>query len=261
VKLYHRKLGDGDPVLILHGLFGFSDNWMTIARGLKDHWQIFLLDLRNHGRSPHSPVFDYAVMVEDVYEFLTDLNLKRVSLIGHSMGGIIAMNFALEYPHRVDKLAVIDIAPKEYPIRHQEIMDALNAIDLRQIKSRQEADEQLAGFIGHNRIRRFLLKNLYITVDGTYAWRLNLKDLSQNLSRIGQGSPFVRQVRPFANPSLFLRGGASDYLTAEDEPLIKRYFPASRIQTIPDTTHWLHAEKPEAVLAHLKSFLQSNGNN
>jgi esterase len=256
MKLFYRKTGTGNPVLLLHGLFGSADNWSTIANGLKDSGQIYLLDMRNHGRSPHSNIFDYEVMVEDIYEFLADLNLRQVSLVGHSMGGMTAMKFALNYAHRVDKLVVIDIAPRPYPIHHQEIIASLLAIELNQLKNREQADHQLSMSIQHPALRQFLLKNLYRTTEGKYSWRLNLPVIARNLLRMGEGIQTERQS--FGRPCLFIRGALSDYIRTEDEPYIKKLFSRAEIITVENTTHWLPAENPTAVISAIKSFLNQN---
>jgi len=252
MKLFYSKIGSGQPLVILHGLFGSSDNWVSIAGGLKDLFQVYLLDMRNHGRSTQSPVFNYPAMVEDVYEFLGDLNLRQVSMIGHSMGGMTAMNFALEYPHRIKQMVVIDIAPKTYPVRHQNIVDGLLSINLEKIKNRQEADQQLARYIDQPQLRQFLLKNLHSDSNGIYIWRLNLPVIAQNLVNMGVG---IQPRRQFTKPCLFIRGGLSDYILDEDELPLKALFPRSQIQTIPDTTHWLHAENPTAIISAVRAFL------
>ena len=255
MKLFYRRIGTGEPILILHGLFGSSDNWMTIATGLKDLGRIYLLDLRNHGRSPHSDLFNYSTMSEDVYEFLGDLNIRRITLIGHSMGGVIAMNFALIYPHRVQKLVVIDIAPRKYFIHYQNIVDGLLAIDIDKVKTRQEADDQLSVFVEQETVRQFLLKNLYRTTDGKYTWRLNLKIIAQNLANLGTG---IQSNQSFLNPCLFIRGTLSDYIRDEDEPQIKKLFPSAEILTVKNTTHWLPAEEPEVIRSLIRTFLNQN---
>jgi len=255
MKLFYRKTGTGNPILLLHGLFGSAENWMNIANGLRDAGQLYLLDMRNHGRSPHSHVFDYTVMVEDVYEFLGDLNLRQVSMVGHSMGGMIAMNFALSYPHRINNLVVIDIAPRLYPIHHQNIVDGLLSIDINQIKTREQADDQLSRFIEQSQIRQFLLKNLYRTTSGKFVWRLNLPVIAQNLSMLGQG---IESEKTFTKSCLFIRAALSDYIRVEDEALIKKLFPRARIVTVENTTHWLPAENPAAVITTIKSFFNQN---
>jgi pimeloyl-ACP methyl ester carboxylesterase len=255
MKLFFRKVGNGPPILLLHGLFGSADNWFTIAGGLREAGQVFALDLRNHGRSPHSDSFDYAVMVEDIYELLTDLNLRQVSLVGHSMGGMIAMKFSLEYPRRVDKLVVIDIAPRAYPLSHQEIIAGLSAIDPAKLRSRKQADDQLAGFITNPAVRQFLLKNLYRSGPGRYSWRLNLPVITHNLFRLTEG---IQSEQQFRQPCLFIRGALSDYIRIEDEARIKILFPRAEIKTVAKATHWLPAENPAAVITAIKSFLDQN---
>ena len=168
MKLHFKKLGSGDPILILHGLFGISDNWITIAKSLAKKHLVYLLDMRNHGRSPHTAAFTYADMVEDIYEFLTDMRLRQVSIIGHSMGGKTAMNFAQEYPHRINKLIIIDISPRKYPVFHRNIIDGLLTLDISKLNSRKDADEKLTEKISSRRIRQFLLKNLTRNDDGFF---------------------------------------------------------------------------------------------
>lgn len=252
MKLYSRILGQGDPVIIMHGLFGTSDNWLTIGKQLSKTHKCYLLDLRNHGRSPHSAELNYDDMVEDLYEFLTDFGLRTVSIIGHSMGGMTAMKFAFEYPHRVNKLAIVDIAPKPYPALHQEILGGLKAIPVMTLSSRKEADTILTQYIPSIRIRQFLLKSLYRTKKGTYAWRINLEAISGHAADIGRG---ITEESIYDQPTLFVRGEESNYITDEDIPGIKKRFPHSRIETIQGGTHWLHAEKPDELIQRLLSFL------
>jgi pimeloyl-ACP methyl ester carboxylesterase len=252
MKLFSQILGKGDPVIIMHGLFGTSDNWLTIGKRLSEHHKCYLLDLRNHGRSPHSPELNYNDMVEDLYEFLTDFELRTVSVIGHSMGGITAMKFALEYPHRMNKLVVVDIAPKSYPVLHQDILKGLNAIPVSTINTRKEADLILADYVHSIRIRQFLLKSLYRTEKGNYAWRINLDAIAGHAADIGRG---ITKENIYDQPALFIRGEKSTYLTTDDIPAIKAQFTNSDVETIPDGTHWLHAEKPEKLIQILESFL------
>ena len=252
MKLFFRKMGSGAPLLILHGLFGQSDNWIGVAKQLAKHFCVYLLDLRNHGRSPHSQVFNFPVMVEDVYEFLTDMNLRQVSMMGHSMGGLTAMNFVSEYPHRVHKLVIVDIAPKHYSVFHEEIIKGLLSIELKAIRSRKEADIQLAHFIDNPNIRQFLLKNLYRDERRGWNWRLNLPVIAENLPEIGRG--LLKQNR-FEKPVLFVRGALSPYITDADIPLINDIYPKARMETIPDATHWLHSEKPGQLVAYVNAFM------
>ena len=252
MKLFFKKLGSGPPLLILHGLLGTSDNWLPIARVLAEKFQVFVPDMRNHGKSPHSNEFNYSAMVEDIYEFLTDLNLRNIILIGHSMGGKIAMNFAIEYPHRVTKLIVVDISPRKYDIFHDRILDAMRAIDTLKLGSRKQADELMAEYITDRRIRQFILKNLYRNDDGSFIWKLNLPAIMANLAEIGCE---VDDKGNFNNPVLFIRGGESDYILDSDQPKINLIFPAAQIVTIPDTTHWLHSERPDLLLEEFIRFL------
>lgn len=252
MKLHFKKFGAGDPVLILHGLFGMSDNWINIAKNLSREYLVYVLDMRNHGRSPHVDDFTYSHMVEDVYEFLTDFNHRQVSIIGHSMGGKTAMKFAMEYAHRINKLVIIDISPKKYPVFHKEIIDGLLAVDINNVSSREEADTQLAGHVSDKRIRQFLLKNIYRKEDASYAWRINLAAITKNITEI---SCEIVSKTPFEQPTLFIKGGESQYILPADEKQIQQQFSNSRIITIPKTSHWVHSEAPEEVYGLIKDFL------
>jgi esterase len=252
MKLFCRKLGEGDPLIILHGLFGISDNWLSIGKQLAPTYRCYLLDMRNHGRSPHSMELNYEDMVEDIYEFLTDFGLRTVSIIGHSMGGITAMKFALEYPHRIKKLVIVDIAPKSYPALHQNILEGLLAIPIKNLKSRAEADTILKNYVSSPKVRQFLLKNLFRQEDQSYAWRLNIDAISSHSADIGRS---FSQNKTYDKPTLFIRGEKSDYILEEDTYRIKGIFPQATILTIDGATHWVHAEKPEAVLNAIRSFL------
>lgn len=254
MKLFFQKFGSGPPVLILHGLLGTSDNWQPIARALSENYQVFLPDMRNHGRSPHSNEFNYPAMVEDIYEFLTDLNLRNIFLIGHSMGGKIAMNFALEYPHRILKLIVVDIAPRRYTLFHDRILDAMRSIDINALTSRKQADVIMAEYIPDRRIRQFLLKNLYRHDDGSFAWRLNLPVITDQLGEIGRE---ISDKGNFNNPTLFVAGGNSDYIKDTDIPVIQQIFPAAELIRVPGATHWLHSERPELLIGEFMRFLKS----
>ncbi len=252
MKLHFKKYGDGAPVIILHGLFGMSDNWISIAKDLAKDKLVFLLDMRNHGRSPHIEAHNYSDMIEDIYEFLTDMNLRQVNFIGHSMGGKAAMNFAFEYPHRVNKLVIIDISPRAYPVFHSTIIDSLLGLDIDTIKSRKEANDQLAVSIPSKRIRQFLLKNLYRKDNGSFSWRINLPVIAKNLMQIGAE---VKSKTPFKNPTLFIRGAESEYIGNDDIKLIEELYPDAKIVTIPNASHWVHSEAPEQVFTEINKFL------
>ena len=251
MKLFYRTLGKGNPLLILHGLFGNSDNWLPSAKHLAGDYRVYLLDMRNHGKSPHDQVFNLVSMVEDIYEFITDLGIRKVSLIGHSMGGLVAMNFAFEYSHRVQRMAIIDIAPRAYPVMHDDILTHLQNIDLRMIKTRHDADLQLADHIPSRRVRQFLLKNLYRQDDSRFAWRLNLPVIAQQLSEIRKG---ILNPHRISVPVLFIRGGLSDYVREEDRSRISDLFSDYKIETIDRASHWVHSDAPEQLNASLRHF-------
>ncbi|MGV3559154.1 alpha/beta fold hydrolase [Larkinella arboricola] len=254
MKLYYRQTGEtGTPIIILHGIFGSSDNWLTISKTIAEHnHRVFLVDQRNHGRSPRSEVFDYDAMAADLQEFITDHQLEKPVVIGHSMGGKTVMQFAMDYPGQFSRLVVVDIAPKFYPIHHAELIRGLKAIDLLNIKSRNEADEILSRYEPILPVRQFLLKNLYRTEDGQFDWRLNLPVIEQELHGIGGE---LRNVRIITEPTLFIRGGESPYIKDQDQAEIKRIFPNSTLATIEGAGHWVQAEKPTEFVEVLMSFL------
>ncbi|MCK5034220.1 MAG: alpha/beta fold hydrolase [Calditrichia bacterium] len=255
MKLYSQKIGKGDPFIILHGLFGSSDNWLNIAKQLADNYTIHLLDSRNHGKSPHTNEFGYDNMAMDVREYIQDHNLKNIILMGHSMGGKVAMKIALEYPMRVKKLIVADIAPKKYPIVHNYIIDALLSMHPDNLNSREHADLQLSQTIKSSTLRKFLLKNLYRGENNTYKWRINLKAICDNLESLGAQ---ITSSQGFEEDALFLKGELSDYITVEDENEIFTLFSKAVIKSIPRATHWLHAENPDFLLKEVCNFLETN---
>lgn len=253
-SLFFRKLGSGKPVVILHGLFGSSDNWLTIGKELSSDCEVYLADLRNHGQSFHSPEHNYKAMADDLKRLLEEQGLmsgdSKPVIVGHSMGGKTAMTFALGNPTSVSKLVVVDIAPRAYPVHHEAILNGLKAIDLGKIGSRKEADEVLAAHVPEADVRQFLLKNLARTSDG-FEWKLNLLALDENMNNI------VAEVQgePISIPSLFIRGENSGYIEEQDKSAINKLFPGTNVVTIPGAGHWVHAEQPEAFLGTLKAFL------
>ncbi len=252
MKLNFKVFGEGEPLIILHGLFGSLDNWQGIAKELSDRFRVYIVDQRNHGRSPHSEVMNYEVMANDLLELMDDQNLQTAHVMGHSMGGKTAMKFALTYPERCNKLIVVDIAPKAYPPGHEEIFRALFALDPSKISSRAEADRQLSRYIDNVNIRLFLLKNLQRTPDGHFAWKMNLPVLYKNYKHITEA---IEASQPFDHPTLFIRSETSSYILDSDIAEIRRLFPKARIVTIKNTGHWIHAEAPEAFLQTVRAFL------
>lgn len=251
MKLFYRELGQGQPLVILHGIFGSSDNWLTQARMLSPHYHVFSLDLRNHGQSPHDEGFDYQVMVADLLEFLNEHQLKDPIILGHSMGGKVAMNFALAHPDSLQKLIVVDISPRPYNLEHYVILHGLKAIPIQSISSRNEADAALGSFVPEPDVRQFLLKNLQRKPEGGFSWKINLPVIDKNLSKIGYDLQFEGR---FEKPTLFIRGGKSKYVTDQDMTRIKEIFPDATLATL-DTGHWVQAEKPKEFVEVVMNWL------
>lgn len=252
MKLFYREYGsDGRPMIILHGLLGSSDNWLPQARMLSDEYHVFVVDQRNHGQSPHSDDFSYDHLVNDLSEFIQEHRIENPVLLGHSMGGKTVMHYALQYPDEVDRLVVVDIAPKQYDVRHDYIVEALKSIPIESIGSRQEADEALARHISNVAVRQFLLKNLMRKPEGGFGWRINLSVIEKKLEAISAG---FREHGVYNKPTLFVRGSKSDYILDEDRDLIRKYFPNSVLVTL-DTGHWVQAEKPEEFVETVRQFL------
>jgi esterase len=250
--LFNRIYGEGSPLVILHGLFGQSDNWTTLARAWSNHYQVIAIDQRNHGQSPHEDAFSYELMAEDLAETLDALNIASVNLLGHSMGGKTAMFFAQQHPQRISKLIVADIAPRAYAPHHGEIIAALKALPLNELNDRNSADAELAKGIPEFGTRQFLLKNLYRNDAGTFSWRFNLDAISTQISEVGKALP-DKQVHL---PTIFVRGSKSNYITDEDQAAITQQFSNATFATIPNAGHWLHAEQPEAFSRLVLAFLQ-----
>lgn len=251
MKLNFKKSGSGPPLVILHGLFGSLDNWFSIAKELVEHYTLYLVDQRNHGDSPHAEEWNYAVMVEDLKELMDEEGLEKIYLMGHSMGGKTVMNFALKYPKAVEKLIVADIAPRYYPIHHQSILEGLNSLNLSEIKSRKEADDQLAQYIPELGVRQFLLKSLTRDSDG-FVWKINLSVISKNIENVGEALP---EGGKYEGPTLFLAGANSNYIQQKDMTDMERFFPNYELEFIANAGHWLHAEQPHAVVEEMRRFL------
>lgn len=252
MELFYREFGQGNPVIILHGLFGFSDNWQTIAKSLADHHLVITPDLRNHGRSPHVPGHSYPEMADDLKTFMEAHWVFSAAIVGHSMGGKAAMQLALSHPDLVERLVVVDIAPGRAEDNHSSIFDALLDMDLSKMKSRQEAETYLSERIADVGTRQFLLKNITRESDGSYTWKMNLPVLRRHFNDIL--AP-VESADPFDKPVLFIRGSRSNYIKDADFPLIKTLFPQAEIVTVEDAGHWVHADKPAELLLLLKQFL------
>tara|TARA_R110002020_G_scaffold54229_3_gene151347 strand:+ start:3573 stop:4334 length:762 start_codon:yes stop_codon:yes gene_type:complete len=253
MTLHSQILGSGKPFVILHGFLGMSDNWKTLgARWAEDGYEVHLLDQRNHGRSFHSDDFSYKVMAEDLKKYCDEHSLKEIILLGHSMGGKVAMQFAVTYPEMVWKLMVADIGPKAYPSHHQDILKALSSLNFSQIKSRGEAEDVLSEYIKDEGTRLFLLKNLYRKNKNELALRINLPILSEKIEEVGVA---LAKDAVFKGDTLFLGGEKSGYIEPMDEILIKKHFPKAKIVTISNAGHWLHAENPDEFYENVMNFL------
>lgn len=252
MQLNFKKIGEGNPLIILHGLFGSLDNWMTIAKELGKDFEVYILDARNHGQSPHDDVFNYQVMVEDLKEFIEEYQIIDPIVLGHSMGGKTAMQFAVDYPHLISKLIVVDIAPKAYPIHHDLIINSLKSLNFEVIKTRKEADEKLAQSILDISTRQFLLKNLYWVEPTKLSFRFNLEVISKNIEEVGTE---IKLTSPFYQQTLFIRGEQSKYILDSDFNLISSIFPNAQLKTIKNSGHWVHAEQPLVFLNIVKAFL------
>jgi pimeloyl-ACP methyl ester carboxylesterase len=257
MQLHSFQLGEGKPVIILHGLFGSGDNWLTLAREMAEEYRIYLPDLRNHGRSPWSEEFTYDAMSDDLREFIEANKIEQPVIIGHSMGGKAAMRFAARFPTLVSKLIVVDIAPKYYRPHHQRILEGLRSIDLSALQSRQQADAQLAEYVPELPVRQFLLKSLYRIEDPanpqSFAWRLNLAVIDRRIENVGEALVYEKPVKL---PALFVRGGQSNYVKDEDMTLISHIFPQARLNTIANAGHWLQAEQPQQFLEKVRAFIE-----
>ncbi|MGO0308200.1 alpha/beta fold hydrolase [Endozoicomonas acroporae] len=252
MKLYARQQGQGADVISLHGLFGSGENLGMINRGLAESFRVHGLDLRNHGRSPHDEAMNYSVMAEDVLAYMDDNQLEKVHLVGHSMGGKVAMTIALMAPERVTRLAVIDIAPVTYQERrHDSILEGLSSMPLHTLNSRTEADRFLEAYEPEQGVRQFLLKNLYRDGQGLYCWRVNLPVIMAHYMEILAGQQSDTGI---ANKTLFIKGGESDYILPEHREQVLALFPSASMRVIPGAGHWVHAQKPELVTRTLLRF-------
>jgi esterase len=257
--LNFKELGEENTnngtLVIIHGLFGMLDNLMTIGRKFAEKYHVYLVDARNHGRSDWEDDHSYHAMSEDIYELIDNQNIKKpIFLLGHSMGGKAVMQFAADYPQLFDKLIVVDIAPKGYPVHHGTILDALNEIDLAHLTNRNEAEEVMTRYGLDVGTRQFLMKNLYRTDEGSFAWRMNLATLTAQIEKIGEKLNYHQRILA---PTLFVGGGKSQYIRAEDHAEINSIFPNARIVTIEGAGHWIHAEKPNELYEVVVGFLVS----
>jgi pimeloyl-ACP methyl ester carboxylesterase len=267
MELFFRKLGSGDPLVILHGLYGSSDNWYSIGRSLAHNYKVYLVDQRNHGNSPHSSEHNYRAMCNDLTEFFDRHNLTQAIILGHSMGGKTALAFGMKYPEEVKKMIVVDISPFGYDQSHSQeatahhrIIQALMTIQPETLQSRAEADMILKKSIAPSSIRQFLLKNLKHDGKGRFYWSMNIPAIAANMAGIFDGvvphdACNTNNVPHF--PLLFIKGEYSGYIKNRDEAAIRKCFPWSQIITVTGSGHWLHAEQPRTFLNIVADFLKS----
>ena len=253
MTLYSKILGEGKPFVILHGFLGMSDNWKTLGRKFSENnFEVHLVDQRNHGRSFHNSEFNYDVLVEDLKHYLDEKNLKNMVLLGHSMGGKTAMQFATQYPELVSKLIIADISPRFYPIHHDAILNGLSRLDFDTITTRTEADEALAHYVSDFGTRQFLLKNLYWVEKGKLGLRINIDVLHEQVHEVGEA---LATNAKFEGDTLFLKGDKSEYISHQDEVIIHNHFPKAKIETIARAGHWLHAENPMDFYNEVITFI------
>ena len=252
MNLAFDVVGKGRPLIILHGLLGSADNWRSMSRRLGAHYKVLAVDLRNHGRSPHSDIFDYDVMVADLREFVEQQALTRIMPLGHSIGGKVAMQFAIDYSEQVDRLVIVDIGPKPYEPSQRYILEALRSLDLTRCKSFADVDAALAAEVSGESLRQFLLKNLARDENGRLRWKVHLEAIDRNYDKLARG---LAPGRTFDKPTLFIRGGRSNYIEDDDALLIRQIFPRAEIATLPEAGHWVHVDAPEEFFQTVLNFL------
>lgn len=253
-SLNYKTFGSGEPLIILHGLLGSLDNWQSLAKLYAQNFTVFIIDQRNHGRSFHSQEFNYDLLTQDLLDFCDSNYIYKTHILGHSMGGKVAMQFAVEHTDYVEKLIVADIAPVVYPPGHNEIFEALHAVDLQKMQSREEVELILAPFIPEFGTRQFLMKGLTRNEDNQFEWKFNLASLWDNYPAIL--NTFTSQDS-FDGKALFINGEKSSYVLDEYKPLILKHFPKASFETIPKVGHWLHAENPNLFFEKTYDFLKS----
>lgn len=252
--LYAKTEGEGKPLIVLHGFLGTGDNWLTFARAMGKRRKVYLADQRNHGRSFHRREHTYPLLADDLKRFMDDKGIVKADLLGHSMGGKTAMQFALTFPEMVDHLVVVDIAPGAYKGGHEYILDALLSIDTGRAESRKEVEDRLLEKVRNKGIVLFLMKNLHRRTDGSYEWKMNLEVLSRQYKDIVAA---IESENQFRGPVLFVKGGNSDYIKEPDEREIKKLFPASVIEEVSGAGHWVHAEAPDRIFELIAGFLKA----
>lgn len=253
MKLNYKKLGEGQPLIILHGLFGSLDNWMSLAKHWSSNYEVWIVDQRNHGQSPHSSEFSYTYMQQDLKGFIDEHNIQNPILLGHSMGGKTVMEFSMHHPNLINKMIVVDIAPVKYQVHHYAIIDALESIDFDFVKSRKEADRILSEKIEEFGVRQFLLKNMYWKEKEQLAWRFNLEAIKNEIIPI---SEWDISDGEFTGETLFIKGENSEYILPSYASRIGKKFPNYDLVEIENAGHWVHAEAPKEFISELEPFMK-----
>lgn len=254
MELFYRDLGAGEPLLIMHGLFGSSDNWLSQAQALSVNYRVIIPDLRDHGNSPHSESLRYPLMAADVLGLIDRLGLVKPHLLGHSMGGKVVLQCAAMNAAALGKFIVADIAPRRYPVMHREILDALLSLNLDSFRQRREAEAALARSLTNDAVRMFLLKNLSRDEEGNFRWKINLPLIDRDIEHIGDEISFPDEIQ---NPILLIHGARSPYVMADDIARYRSVFSSIQVKTLPGSGHWVHADEPDAFLAAVQSFLEA----
>jgi esterase len=252
MELYCRIEGSGFPVIILHGLLGSSDNWRAISTRLSPNYKIYTPDLRNHGRSPHGEIMTYPAMADDLRELMERENISECHVVGHSLGGKVAMQFATTHPDRMSKLVIVDITPKAYPPSQRSLLAALEQLELQGFQSFGEIDAALAPAIPQAPLRQFLMKNITRVPSGGFQWRIDLGSIAKNYDHLTK--PIIAAAC-YDKPALFMRGERSEYIADTDLPSIEAIFTRAELVTIARAGHWLHAEATDEFLQILTDFL------
>lgn len=255
IKLHYKHSGNGSVLIILHGLFGSLDNWQSIAKKLAETFSVFSIDLRNHGKSEHTNIFSIPLMAADVFQFIADHHLNEVNIIGHSMGAKVALQMLNEKSSLIDKVMILDIAPKAYPRGHEQIFKAMFSLDLESLSSRNQADEQIKKWIPDVIVRQFILKNLNRYKDGKFGWKINLDAIYKNYDEINKEVLFNNKV---SNEVLFVKGSESKYILDEDENKIKESLSNVKFIEVEGAGHWIHADKPDELIKIITHFFKPN---
>ena len=255
MRLHYEVQGDGRPLIILHGFLGSSENWRALRKRFASKYKVFSVDQRNHGSSPHSSTMNYRIMTEDLREFLSEHGLSQIFLLGHSMGGKVAMQFASESPEPLEKLVIVDIAPKAYPPAHRLLLQAMQNLELHGLKTYGEAEAALSATISEASLRKFVVKNLTRDRNGAFQWRIGLDSLAANYDQLIKAPAMLNN---FDKPTCFIRGGLSRFIDDQDLAAIRKYFPLAKFHTVSNAGHWVHIDAPDEFYRIVDEYLGSS---